>query len=353
LVLQTIVDRGPISRAELARTTELGKATVSDIAGALIGEGLVVEVGRGTSTGGKPPTLLELDPEGRFAVGVDLSRRPFEAALLNLRGRIVARQQGKALAPEGRDAVEEVHRLVTNLIGVAGAPALGIGLAVPGAVSDDGVVVAAESLGWSDLDLQSALEDVYEIPTHIAGDAEAAALAEFGRSRSAADADLLYVKVDDRITVAIVSSGEIHRASRRGGELTHLSVPGSLEECSCGRRGCLGTVVSVTAMLGADFAELSSEARTSLGAETEPDVGPAARALGGVLAPIIAAIDIDHVVLGGSLAAWDVVAPLVTSSVEDTLGWAPAVVVSQLRATAAVLGAGGMVLSAELGVVWG
>ena len=70
LVLQEIFDGGPLSRADLARSTGLGRATVSDIVGSLLGEGLVAEVGRGTSTGGKPPTLIELDPKGRFAVGV-------------------------------------------------------------------------------------------------------------------------------------------------------------------------------------------------------------------------------------------------------------------------------------------
>ena len=119
LVLQSIFDDGPISRADLARATELGKATVSDITGVLIGEGLVVEAGRGTSTGGKPPTLVELDPDGRFAVAVDLSRRPFDAALLNLRGRIVVKRGGKAVRPTGREAVHEVHQLISDLVGAA------------------------------------------------------------------------------------------------------------------------------------------------------------------------------------------------------------------------------------------
>lgn len=352
LVLQAIFDDGPLSRADLSRATELGKATISDITGVLIGEGLVVEIGRGTSTGGKPPTLVELDPEGRFAVGVDLSRRPFDAALLNLRGRIVAKGRGKAVQPAGREAVQEVHRLISDLVGAGGSPPLGIGIAVPGAVSVDGMVVESRQLGWADLALRDELEDVYGIPTYVAGDTEAAVVAEFGRGKAAPNADLLYVRIDERVAAALVVGGEIHRATSHGGDLSHVQVQDAAGICACGRTGCLGIVANVEAVLGPDFANMSSDARKRLAAETTPEVDNAARAIGEVLAPTIAALDVEQVVLGGAVAELRSVPTLVAISIERTLGWCPDVVVSGLGDSAAVLGAGGMVLSGELGVVW-
>jgi predicted NBD/HSP70 family sugar kinase len=351
-VLQTIFDDGPISRADLARATDLGKATVSDITGVLLAEGLVVEVGRGASTGGKPPTLIELDPDGRFAVGIDLSRRPFDAALLNLRGRIVAKRRGKAVRAAGREAVQEVHQLISDLVGGAGAPPLGIGVAVPGAVSVEGVVVESPQLGWADLALRDELEDVYGIPTYVASDTEAAAVAEFGRGRADPDADLLYVKIDDRVAAAVVTDGEIHRATNRGGDLTHVQVQDSAGMCACGRTGCLGIVANVEAVLGPDFVDLSSDARKGLAAETTPEVDNAARALGEVLATPVAALDVERVVLGGAVSELRAVPDLVATSIGRVLGWCPDVVRSRLGDSAAVLGAGSMVLSGELGVVW-
>jgi predicted NBD/HSP70 family sugar kinase len=352
LILQAIFDDGPISRADLARATQLGKATVSDITSVLLGEGLVVESGRGTSTGGKPPTLIELDPDGRFAVAVDLSRRPFDAALLNLRGRISATRRGKSVQPTGREAVQEVHQLISDLVGVAGAPALGIGVAVPGAVSAKGVAVESARLGWSDLSLQDELEDVYGIPTYVVSDSEAAAVAEFGRGKSDPEADLLYVKIDERIAAAVVVGGEIHRATSRGGELTHVQVEDAAGLCTCGRTGCLSIVASVEAVLGPDFVDLSSDARKRLAAETSPRVDHAARALGEVLASSVAALDVERVVLGGTVSELPTVPELVAESMKRSLGWCPDVVASGLGDSAAVLGAGGMVLSGELGVVW-
>jgi predicted NBD/HSP70 family sugar kinase len=352
VLLQLVFDDGPISRADLARATELGRATVSEIVADLIGEGLVVEVGQGTSTGGKPPTLVELDPDGRFTLALDLSTHPIAAALVNLRGRIVASTSGKGVAPRGRDLLEEVHRLVAELIGNATAPALGIGLGVPGAVDYQGRVLRSEQLGWQALSLRDELEDIYGLPTYVATDAEVAAIAEFGRGAATPNTSLLYVKVDDRVSVAVVTDGMLRRTRRRGGDLTHLATE-SDKRCSCGRRGCLGTEVSVAEILGPDAGGISTEARRRLAAETNPDATNAARILGAAIAPIVAGLDLDMVVVGGQFAEWKDVAAAVSAGIDDSIGYALPVVASQLGQSAVLLGAAGRVLSGELGVVWG
>lgn len=353
LLLQTVFDRGLVSRADLARATELGRATVSEITADLIGEGLVVEVGQGTSTGGKPPTLVELDEDGRFAVAVDLSTRPIEGALLNLRGRMVARATGKTLSPSGRDALEEVHRVVSQLVASAKAPALGIGLGVPGSVDGAGRVVDSEQLGWSDLALRDELEEVYGFPVYVAADAEVAAVAEFGRSGLDPDANMLYVTVDDRVAVGVITEGSLHRTPRRGGDLTHMQIGSADQSCGCGRQGCLAVQVSVARLLGSDAADISTEARRRLAADSKPDAHDAAMLLGAAVAPVVATLDIDRVVIGGQFGEWEAVPEMVTTGIERTLGWSPTVAASHLATSAVRLGAAGMVLSGELGVVWG
>ncbi|MDJ0954020.1 MAG: ROK family transcriptional regulator [Acidimicrobiia bacterium] len=353
LLLQGIFDEGPISRADLARSTGLGRATVSDIATDLLAEGLIVESGRGQSTGGKPPTLVELNPDGRFTVAVDLARHPIEAALLDLRGRIVARAIGKTITPQRRDALDEIHRVVARLVGDATAPALGIGVGVPGVVDRSGLVVASEQLGWSDAPLREELEEVYGIPVHLASDVEAAAVAEVGRTGSDPSGRMLYVKVDDRIAVAFVTADRLNRTPRHGGDLTHLRVPGWKDDCGCGRRGCLGCRVSMIRILGPDYLEMSTEARNRLAVETTPRVGRAAVYLGAAIAPIVAAVDADQVVIGGEMAGWPAVPEQVSAGISKHLEWCPQVSATQLGESAVVLGAAAMVLSGELGVVWG
>src|SRR5665647_3008035 len=71
-ILDVIRAAGTISRVELTRATGLTGATISTVVRRLINEGLVLEIGRTESTGGKPRMLLQLDPTARFAIGVHL-----------------------------------------------------------------------------------------------------------------------------------------------------------------------------------------------------------------------------------------------------------------------------------------
>jgi len=74
LVLDLIRAARTISRIELAANSGLTPPTITDVVRELIAHGLVVEVGRGASTGGKRRTLLQLNPEARYAVGVLFER---------------------------------------------------------------------------------------------------------------------------------------------------------------------------------------------------------------------------------------------------------------------------------------
>ncbi len=87
LVLRAIYDRSAISRAEVARVTGLTRTSVSSLVGDLIRDGLVEEAGRGPSTGGKAPILVQVRAQGRHLIGLDLGESHFTGATVDLRGR--------------------------------------------------------------------------------------------------------------------------------------------------------------------------------------------------------------------------------------------------------------------------
>ena len=213
-------------------------------------------------------------------------------------------------------------------------------------------LITADGLGWTDVPLRDELEEVYALPTYIAPDAQAAALAEFGKSGAAAGSGMMYVKVDDRISVAVIVAGRIVRTERHGGDLTHVAVANVDRSCSCGRLGCLGTVSGLGAILGPDFTDMTSEARLRLAADVEPGFAEPSAALASVLGPIVTALDIDQVVIGGDLGEWEEIASLVHGAMAEFTNWTPMVTTSLVGQTAVMLGAAGMVLSSELGVVW-
>ena len=215
LVLRTLFQSGPLSRADLARATHLTRVTTSDLAAELLAEGLVEELGTRTDQGvGKPAILIGVVRDSRLTVTLDLSEESlFKAALVDLSGKIRDRREATRDGLTGDDAVELATKLAADVAANADGRLLGLGVGSPGVVAPDGVVLEAPNLGWFDLDLARRLGDAIDVPTHVANDANAAALAElsFGQSKVTS---FVLVRVDQGVGAGLVLDGALFRGTR-------------------------------------------------------------------------------------------------------------------------------------------
>lgn len=212
LLLQLLFTSRTASRVELSRLSGLSKATVSEITTLLIEEGLVVEAGLGTSTGGKPPTLLTIDRVGRVVLALDLSGEFFQCGVYGLDGKLLDRLRGSVGNPTGAEAVSELTRLINKALGEVSAPPLGIGVSLPGSVSSDGVVVSP-ILGLENYELESLLQDMYELPTVIARTVDSAAVAEFARRPEWDGTTLVYAWGAKEVSIGLIIDGRLKRGA--------------------------------------------------------------------------------------------------------------------------------------------
>ena len=89
-LLKRIRTHGPISRAELVKSTNLSPTTVSVLVDELIQEKLVKEIGTGESSGGRRPILLTFEPMSRLALGIDIGVQKTSIGLMDLEGSIIS-----------------------------------------------------------------------------------------------------------------------------------------------------------------------------------------------------------------------------------------------------------------------
>ena len=89
-ILNLIREEGPISRNELAKRTKISKVAVSTIISRLDDDGYILEIGKGQSTskGGKRPTLLKLNPDNGYVIGIQIKRGTSTIALANIESEI-------------------------------------------------------------------------------------------------------------------------------------------------------------------------------------------------------------------------------------------------------------------------
>src|SRR5512133_2297979 len=131
LVLRTIFAHDSISRAEVARVTNLTRTTVSDVVNGLLAEGLVEEVGRGESIGGKTPILLSIVADSRYLIGLHLAQDKFIGAVVNLRGEIKEIVEAPVHDDNGENALKLVYQILDQLTRKKLKPIVGIGVGTP------------------------------------------------------------------------------------------------------------------------------------------------------------------------------------------------------------------------------
>jgi predicted NBD/HSP70 family sugar kinase len=313
LVLRAIYDRDATSRAEIARLTGLTRTSVSGIVGELLRAGLVQEIGRGPSSGGKTPILLSVAPDARFLMGVDLGENVFRGAIVNLRGEIVRSAELPLEGRNGDEAVARVLELIDALRRDDDRPLLGIGIAAPGLIdSRTGTVRWAVNLDWADLPLGPRIAERYGVPVIVANDSQAAALAELAFHRRLRPANLVVLRVGRGIGAGVILDGNLYQGDGFGaGEIGHTALVPNGVRCRCGSVGCLETVASMRAMV-----EAAARHDPKLGDEqafvaafhsgdgtVRRVVADASRVLGLGIAGLIGALNIRHIVLVGPAAA--------------------------------------------------
>ena len=251
LVLRTIYDRNPISRADVARATGLTRTTVSDVVEQLMGAGLAEEIGLGRSTGGKAPILLRVPDEARHLVGIEVGDTLLTGAIVSLRGEVLRRVE---IALDGRDgemALSRLDGLIDELVQPTDAPILGIGIGTPGLIdTTTGTVRWAVNLDWHDLPLGARLRERWNLPVHVANDSHAAALGEFTFGGHAPRESMVVVKVGRGIGAGIVIDGQLYAGEGSGaGEIGHTAIADNYRPCRCGSVGCLETLSSTRAVV--------------------------------------------------------------------------------------------------------
>ncbi|WP_339158288.1 ROK family transcriptional regulator [Paenibacillus sp. FSL W8-0186] len=253
LVLDTIRQRQPLSRADIAATLGLNKATVSSLVSELIESQLVTEIGPGESSGGRKPTLLLFNRGAGYAIGIDIRVNDLFALLVDLEGNVI-RERTVPLEDSSPDhAIDQIRKMIHWLSKKAPESPygiVGIGIGVPGLVDEKSRIVSAPNLGWNNVAVQNLLVSEFGENIHIDNEANAGAIGEklYGAGRDAAN--LIYISIGVGIGSGMIVGGELYRGiSNFSGEVGHMTVSENGPLCRCGNRGCWETLASEKALL--------------------------------------------------------------------------------------------------------
>ena len=273
IILNKIRTSEPISRAQIAKDTKLTPPTVSSIVKELIEQELVRESDLGESKGGRKPTMLHINNNAFYVVGVDAGPETVECILADLSGKIVERVSSKLNIPitNGqfiRILKENIHKIL-HTSKPYHDKILGIGVAMHGVVDiETGTSLVAPNLDLRNIPIKQKLEEEFNLVVNVENDARAMALGEswFGGH---GDADsMVAVNIGRGVGSGVVINGKLyHGAQDIAGEIGHMTIDINGEICECGSRGCLQTFASGVAIAERTRKKLEEKSETITGEE--------------------------------------------------------------------------------------
>lgn len=240
----------PASRADLARALSVSPALITQLVKELIADGLVVELDHSPSQGGRPARILGLVTTAGRSVGLKIAPDHLAFVDVGLDGS-VTRSAQEPFDASSNTLLDDLSTSVEKFInGGSNLPVLGIGVAIPGTVDEQGSgIVDSYQLSWNKVPIGPHLQRVLGLPVLVDNNVNALAMAErlFGIGRN--HENFLTLTIGTGVGAAIVMDGAIMRGGAGGaGEIGHVPVVVDGVECSCGNRGCLETVVGQTAL---------------------------------------------------------------------------------------------------------
>ncbi|RME80204.1 MAG: ROK family transcriptional regulator [Caldilineae bacterium] len=382
-ILMSLLSEERIARVELARRTALSATTISNLVGELMELGIIEEDGARPQAAmrgvGRPRRMLRLVPDARYVIGVHIGIGLYRVAVTNLYAEIcantISQYDTHAPAEEVLDAIAGDVKRTLEQSGVTREKLLGVGVGASGLVNpNQGVNLYAPRLGWRQTPIRAYLEERVQMPVCVENNVRAMALGEalFGAGRGARTLAFVYGRIG--VGAGLVINGRLFRGSGFGaGEIGHMiMMPEGGERCSCGKHGCLETLVCEPVLVRAAL-RLTGQEPTGLlasylrnvhdaplisnifaaardgDAPTQALIRDRARYLGIALANLVNLYNPDRIILGGMFAEGsDLILPTAEAVMRamalDSLGESVQVLPTSFGWRAGIIGAAAVAL---------
>jgi glucokinase-like ROK family protein len=236
-----------VSRTDLARLTGWSRPKVTSEVGKLTRRGILIEVGEGTSQGGRRPRLLKFNHQLGYIVGLDIGATSMDIAVADLNAQVLLRDCAPAdVRDEPLELLGQARQRVLALLAkrdIRPEQVLGIGVGVPGPVDFiKGVLVAPPLMpAWEGFSIRGYFHPVFPSAfVAVDNDVNIMALGELKSGAGAGLDDFIFVKIGTGIGAGIVCKGIIHRGHNgSAGDIGHICADHHGPICRCGNVGCL------------------------------------------------------------------------------------------------------------------
>jgi predicted NBD/HSP70 family sugar kinase len=250
-ILRALYFRGPLSNSELSKVIKLSTPKINSLLIELINDGLVDELGRGDSSGGRRPNMYGLVENGFYVAGITVNINRTIISIFNSNNKEITEPQYFPVKMHADfnifHQVNEKLEEVIQKYAIDRKKILSVGLELPGLINQKQGI---NKTYFPEIEnLSEELNKIFGMPVYFSHDSKLRAFSEqhFGLAKN--KKNVIMIQVDWGLGIGIIINGKLYSGkSGYSGEFGHLPIVDNGVLCSCGKQGCLETIVSATAI---------------------------------------------------------------------------------------------------------
>jgi predicted NBD/HSP70 family sugar kinase len=229
--LEVLLERGPLTRSQLASITGISKPTASQLLSRLQETGLVVRDGIREGLPGRTAELYRVNPTATHVAGVDVSPGRVAVRIAEITGRMIGEHRMTTPGRSGNHVVERVRSALCGACDPAGLDLSELGrvvIGIPGAVNPatGRLGYAPHMSGWHVPHLVETITEGLGVQVSVENDVNLVAQAEQAYGIATDAESFAVVWIGNGIGMALVIEGRLHRGSTGGaGEVGYMPVP--------------------------------------------------------------------------------------------------------------------------------
>lgn len=244
-IISFLCKNGSYTIADFCKEVNLSVPKVTNLITELINDGLVEDLGKVESTGGRKPNLYGMVGNSVFFLGVDIKQNHINIGLTDLQKNLIEiKEKIPFKLANSQEALTDLINIIKNFIknvSVKKEKILGIGVNLSGRINHD-TGYSYSFFNFNEEPLAKSLEKELNIKTFLENDSRAMAYGEFNAGLVKEEKNVLFLNLDYGLGMGVMINSQLYYGkSGFAGEFGHIPLFNNNIICQCGKKGCLET----------------------------------------------------------------------------------------------------------------
>lgn len=244
-IISFLCRNGSYTIADVCKEVNLSVPKVTNLISELISDGLIEDLGKVESTGGRKPNLYGMVGNSMFFLGVDIKQNHINIGLTDLQKNLIEIKENIPYKlTNSQEALTDLISIIKSFIknlSVTKEKILGLGVNLSGRINH-ATGYSYSFFNFNEEPLAKSLEKELNITTFLENDSRAMAYGEFNSGLVKEEKDVLFLNLDHGLGMGVMINSQLYYGkSGFAGEFGHIPLFNNNIICQCGKKGCLET----------------------------------------------------------------------------------------------------------------